>query len=376
MSSCTWKPNPLFKSQPEGAITHYTCMWYNSYFTTENCFPQLHDSPMVPEDLKCLSSCFEKYQQYSDLMKKVQQKCSANGIDRQIPTHLKEGTEMVETSFESIFANDCEGHLGPCLASRIFNPNLDCLMYYETKERTECGTGGVCNYIPQFHTSKIQNHRNLYGIATYTSLSTIYTQKLLRSSSPYTRALKLCALAKLIQWYREGGDDYYHSFNFPESMFTTQKVKDLFSGDYKTCDKFMPDIFGTLCSCVGTCAPTDYDPTSDAAPPENLIHHFETDNGLWECQDACRRKRDCKFYTHSSFSKYFPRSNYHIFHCLLWKSCDTFHFSKESVFPGTYTGSHDRDAAISENHSGPRYCFEYDQKCPVVAEGEGFQVKY
>ena len=261
LSSCTWKPNPFFKIQPTGPYAHYGIKWYEAYFTDENTFPQLHDSPMVPEDLGCLSSCFEKYKEESDLLTKIQQKCSANGIDRQIPTHLKEGTEMVNTSFESIFTNyftsvpTTAGVYGFSIPALIFNPNLDCLMYYETNERTECGTGGVCNFIPQNELQNnkhqlvyqnIQNKSSLRFViqaqtSTYTTLETDYRQKIIRSSSPVTRAIKLCALAKLIQPYRT-----VQSQRTGSSIFTTSEAHDLFSGDYPTCDKFMPDIFGSV----------------------------------------------------------------------------------------------------------------------------------
>ena len=135
----------------------------------------------------------------------------------------------------------------------------------------------------------------------------------------------------------------------------------------------MPDIFGSLCACVGTCAPKDYSPTDPAASlppatiPQNLIHHFQTENGLWECQDACRNTTNCEFYTHSSLSEYFPRANYDNFHCFLWTSCDPFHFSSESVFPAT-------NSAISVHWSGPKNCSNYDQKCPVRGDGESYEV--
>ena len=372
MSSCTWKTNPFFKTQPEGPFAHYGIKWYERFFTAENTFPQLHDSPMVPEDLSCLSSCFEKYQQGSDLLTKIQRKCSANGIDRQIPTHLMEGTEMVESSFEKIFANDCDTK--PCLAARIFNPNLDCLAYYETRERTECNTKGVCNFIPANGNKVgkvrgVQGNKNFFGTSTFATLEDDFSKKMLRSFSPVSRAIKLCALAKLIQFYREDGDDYFKG-RFPDSVFTTSKIHDLFAGDFPTCDKFMPDIFGSLCTCVGTCAPTDYNPT-DQTTPSNLWYHFETDNGLWECQDICRKTEKCEFWTHSSFSSYFPRSNFDIFHCFLWTSCDTFSFSSENVYPGTRTQKIPA-YAVSEHWIGPKYCSDYDQKCPVVTQGEGY----
>ena len=392
LSTCTWKTNPFFKLQPRGPLVHYGIKWYERYFTDENTFPQLHDSPMVPEDLGCLSSCFDKYKQGSDLLTAIQRKCSAIGIDRQIPTHLRKGEEMVESKFFKIFPNDCE--TTPCLAARIFNPNLDCLIYYETKERIGCGSDGVCNFIPgsptltepgndvglklQGFSELIQNKSHSFavsGTSTYTTRPNVYTEKILRSSSPVIRALKLCALAKLIQFYREGGNEYYSWWTQP-TLFDSQEVHGLFSGDHSTCDKFMPDIFKSLCPCAGTCAPPGYNPTSEDQTniPDNLLYHFETDNGLWECQDACRNNTACRFYTHSSFSKYFPRSNYDIFHCFLWRSCSDFNFSQEDVYPGTWDTY--PDVSISIHWTGRQYCSVDDPPCPCCEEeGVSYQVK-
>ena len=373
LSTCTWKSNPFFKTQPEGPIAHYGIKWYEYYFRIDNTFPQLHDSPMVPEDLRCLSSCFDKYQQGSDLLTKIQQICSANGIDRQVPTHLEKGTQMVESNFSKIFANDCSQQ--PCLAARIFNPNLDCLAYYESKERTECSTNGVCNFVPSNRRDigkfqGAQNERNLFGTSSFEIFSNTkkYTDQILRSFSPSSRAIKLCALAKLIQWYREDGDKYYTGQQ-PPTIFTKSETHGLFSSEAPTCDNFMPDIFGSLCNCVGTCAPPGYNATSSYT--SNLIWHFETDNGLWECQDVCRQTSQCEFWTHSSFSSYFPRSNFDIFHCFLWRSCDIFSFSKENVIPGTLKQS---VPAVSEHWSGPKDCSKYQMACPVVDRGEGYEV--
>ena len=125
LSSCTWQANPFFKTRPEGFDVHYGTKWYERFFTGDNTFPQLHDSPMVPKDLSCLSSCFVRYKSApSEILTTIQRECSNNGIDRQIPTHLETGTMMVEDNFTNIIS------IPP-----VFNPNLDCLVYYETKER-------------------------------------------------------------------------------------------------------------------------------------------------------------------------------------------------------------------------------------------------
>ena len=313
---------------------------------------------MVPEDLNCLTSCFKEYMENPNTnLTQIQRQCSKIGMDRQIPTYMKEGLLLVESNFTLIvpFTN--------YVIPLPFNPNLDCLVYYESVERTGCSkSDGVCNYIPD---QKLENRRgeqknNRLDPAintTITQVNTDYKNKYLRASSPVTRAIEACALAEQIQFHKvhkyQSGAFFEHS--------------DLFSN--QTCDHFMPDIFGSLCSCVGSCAPENFDPIdSDREPPENLILHFLTSEGLWGCQDACKNTENCEFYTHSIVK--FDKTQYAetpaapIFQCYLWKSCDTFTLPFLGMYP--MAGN-----VISENWSGPRNCAAYEQKCPIFwSEGE------
>ena len=282
----------------------------------------------------------------------IQRQCSKIGLDRQIPTHTKEGLEIVESDFTLIIPKDANNRIFPL----PFNPNLDCLVYIESVERTGCSTkDGVCNYIPdQQPENKRENidHRLDQAInTTITRLNTDYKNKYLRASSPVTRAIEACALAEQIQ--------FHTVHNYQSGAFFEHR--DLFSN--QTCDHFMPDIFGSLCSCVGSCAPENFDPIdSDREPPENLILHFLTSEGLWGCQDACKKTEHCEFYTHSivkfNKTKYAVTPAAPIFQCYLWKSCDTFTLPFQGMFP--LSGN-----VLSENWSGPRDCAAHEQKCPI-----------
>ena len=350
LSGCTWKVNPLFKVQPKGPFSHYAAKWYEEFFTPENTFPQLYDAPMVPKDLTCLKGCFDKFS--GKTLSKIQEKCSLIGLDRQIPTHTKEGFTLVQSSFTDLVNGRPPFFVSAPLPS---NPNLDCLVYHETKERKECRSkGGVCNFIPDqggrpndMRRRRGYTQRQNEVIETDITISPNY---LLRASTPVTRAIEVCALAKVIQFHKVG--------EIKESSFTTPEAVNLFSGDSpSTCDHFMPDIFGSLCSCVGTCAPPNYDPTSDTNP--NLILDFETDKGLWGCQNECKQTENCEFYTHYSVHSFFKEQDKYIqdppvFYCSLWKKCDKFVVPVESGW--------------LDIRSGPKDCALYTQKCPIVSE--------
>ena len=86
--------NPFFKTQPKGDFSHYGAKWWEQFVSETNTFPQLHDSPLVPEDLNCLEGCFDEFKNNPALLKNVQKRCSANRLDSQIPTHVKEGNEL------------------------------------------------------------------------------------------------------------------------------------------------------------------------------------------------------------------------------------------------------------------------------------------
>ena len=380
LSSCTWQANPFFKTRPEGFDVHYGTKWYERFFTGDNTFPQLHDSPMVPKDLSCLSSCFVRYKSApSEILTTIQRECSDNGIDRQIPTHLEMGTMMVENNFTTFFPS----------IPQPFNPNLDCLVYYETKERRTCSTNGVCNFIPvqQHPESQQSGQTNLVRGVNALSFKTTedlllknyatihprssYTKKILRGSSPVTKAIKVCAIAKLIQWHLKISELY--------STVGQDKFLDaasLFSVGNPTCDHFMPDIFGSLCTCVGMCGTTEYDPDdSESNPPEDLLFSFETRDGIWACQQACRNLERCEFYTHSAISQ---TSKNPSFYCFLWEKCTTFTFKASSVLPQAEVEfeGFKRNPVISKHWSGPRDCSKYNQKCPVCDQGKGFAVSF
>ena len=102
LSRCTWKENPFFKSQPEGDAVHYGVKWYEPYYNNENTYPQLYDAPMVPENLKCLKNCFKRYLNNVELLEHVQTNCSKIGLDRQVPTHTKEGYDLVRSNYSNM----------------------------------------------------------------------------------------------------------------------------------------------------------------------------------------------------------------------------------------------------------------------------------
>ena len=119
LSSCTWKVNPFFKTQPKGDLSHYGAKWWEPEFTDENTFPQLHDAPMVPMDLSCLKGCFDKYLDKSYLLTEIQKTCSEIGLDRQVPTRTKEGYDLMQSNY-----SDLVNWPDPTLDLPL-NPNLD-----------------------------------------------------------------------------------------------------------------------------------------------------------------------------------------------------------------------------------------------------------
>ena len=110
LSSCTWRKNPFFKFNPGYLIFdpnnladwgHYKTKWWEgaTLYSKANTFPQLYDVPSVPTDLTCLTDCFEKVKSDTPLKKEIQKYCSANGLDRQIPTHVKEAKAYVDSKY-------------------------------------------------------------------------------------------------------------------------------------------------------------------------------------------------------------------------------------------------------------------------------------
>ena len=164
LSSCTWQTNPLFKQIfPDNSTFLLTSLFfypqmiyfsklYQSYGSAENIFFLTNDEPMVPTDLSCLKGCFDKYLKNPTLSTKIQRKCSANGLDRQVPTHTMEGNDHAQSNFSdftlwSSFVGVNQVYDFPLVLP--FNPNLDCLVFYETRERIKCRNtnDGVCNFI-------------------------------------------------------------------------------------------------------------------------------------------------------------------------------------------------------------------------------------
>lgn len=362
LSSCKWKPNPRFKvenSLPVTVFTHYGTKWWEEFYSDKNTFPQLHDAPLKPEDLNCLKGCFDEFRKNSVLFSTIQKNCSANGLDRQIPTHVKEGGDLVNSGFNFALPYPSPFPVPSSLWVPLpWNPNLDCLMFYERIERHGCRTSndGVCNFIA--NQGAVGNRRSNSGetkqsIPINTGITNIpgdaYKMFILRAFSPFTRALALCTQAKTNQFARI--NDPSLSSSNPE----------------QTCDSFMPDIFGSLCSCVGSCSPRYFDPTNDT--DSNLILHFHTDQGLWGCQDACKRTGGCEFYTHSRMSyfeeqfKYAEIPSSPVFQCFLWRKCDTF------FIPNTFPNAFYDDWL--DLRSGPKDCSLYTQKCPIVKSALG-----
>ena len=105
-------------------------------FTNETTFPQVHDAPMVPVDLSCLSNCFNIDDTDDAYLKSaaIQRECSKIGLDRQIPTHMSEGLELVKSNYTFIAPKDQSNRIVPL----PWNPNLDCLVFHETQERKGC----------------------------------------------------------------------------------------------------------------------------------------------------------------------------------------------------------------------------------------------
>ena len=110
----------------------------------------------------------------------------------------------------------------------------------------------------------------------------------------------------------------------------------------------MPDIFGSLCSCVGTC--------EDGS---NLISKFNIESGLWGCQDLCKNTTDCELYTLKNINQRKPteRGSDGGTQCSLWRKCDKFRIPQQREW--------------LDLRSGPKDCSLYDHECPVVLDRNG-----
>ena len=343
-----------------------TNLWYFAKLTSLSSvsfIPLFNDIPMVPKNLDCLKGCFNKYDKTSNPkhLKKVQKQCSEHGLDRQVPTHIVEGVAHAQLNFSDVRYIFSLGVTDTFTFTDTFtcpffltlNPNLDCLVDYERRERTGCRNtnDGVCNFIGQPNGTFLQvdiDSIGFYGLIFPGGDPSEELDYYLRATSPAVKAIAICALAKMIQALE---------FLNPPNPSWPEFVSP------PTCDHFIPNIFDDdLCSCVGTCAPKiDFDPTTDKDP--NLIFHFHTDKGLWDCQKTCNRTTGCEFYTHSRVN-YFEEQNKFVdnrvspvFHCFLWRTCDKFFIPQQGKW--------------LDLRSGPRDCAVYNQNCPIVFDKNG-----
>ena len=102
LSDCNWKVNPFYKT----ADVHNSKM-NEKQRTSDNSFQYLYTSAVVPTDLSCLSDCFAAYQYHpdeesQDELEKLQQNCSANGLDTLIPTSYKYGAEFIASNYSDM----------------------------------------------------------------------------------------------------------------------------------------------------------------------------------------------------------------------------------------------------------------------------------
>ena len=134
---CEWQPNPFYKQ-----VLKWETKLKEDNSTKDNAHLLLFTSPQIPRNLSCLEDCFIRFEAGSDWAKrsKVRRKCSANGLDRLIPTHTKEGQEFIESRYSDAslyWANEDD------FAS--VNPNLDCLGWKGKKFREK--SAETSNYI-------------------------------------------------------------------------------------------------------------------------------------------------------------------------------------------------------------------------------------
>ena len=360
--------------------------------------------PQVPRDLRCLEDCFIRFEAGSDWAKrsKVRRKCSANGLDRLIPTHTKEGQEFIKSKYSDAYlfwANAGD------FAS--INPNLDCLQWKGKQFRRR--SDETSNYIgPPFleepeefrNTTRMKlrrkkpnrkdkswkrgrNHKRRktkrvrkmrqavdveeewYWQGTRQFLTNVeavhrdededeaddrWQRFMFRAPNPVAKAVEICSLAKYVQIYNSyprltAAQISAHSCLPPTSVSKTP----LFSSGPEVCDNFLPDLFKQICRCVGRCKNIN----------KNKIRHFFTEDGLWGCQNACRNEKGCEFYTLSR-----PNPDYildvgapDVNRCTLWRHCDAFEIPEDSTTRAT---------SVSDHWSGPALCQKWKQFCPKL----------
>ena len=401
---CDWKPNPYFKK-----VLKYVSKLNEEADSPTNAHLILSTSPKVPKDLNCLSDCFFRFQQNSTWAKrsKIRRKCSAAGLDRLIPTHLARAVTYTDSKYAESSAFwgplDTLGDTTDTLAS--VNPTLDCLNYkgkrirqnatetsnfidedfeelpeldrstqrvsfvkrlktkqtakYKNKSKNRqpaetssdmcLGVAGECDEEwywqgnRQFHTNVEAIHKSLEGEDD----AEPWKRFMFRAYNPVGTAIEICSLAKFID---------IQKYFFDSTKEAVPQDFDVFPSG-ATCDHFLPDIFSTICRCVGTCKEQD----------SNLIRLFYTEGGLWSCQTACKAEDGCEFYTLSRPDSPAGVGDPDIQQCKLWSSCDTFTIPKGS------TGYKDRGKTIISDHwSGPKTCNK-EQKCPLL-ESTSYEV--
>ena len=264
---CEWRTNPWFK---QGDV--FLTQWNEVTRTLENTFILLYTSPQLPSDLNCLQGCFDRYlgkrtnQRFLD---RVRQNCSANNLDRLVPTHTRDAVSFTKSRFAdmSLFVK-AKGRIAS------LNPNLDCMLYHEKEIRKD--TFELGNFIsdqPLFETLVIarenQKKNRKFPVVSLDFLKIIQTFHLatmpeilnrkevsedeglgdinrfvFRASNPVTTAIEICALAKYISFLKSVYDD-------PDTdVSSLPPVPTIFPDTVPTCDHFLPDIFAPICRFV------------------------------------------------------------------------------------------------------------------------------
>ena len=405
---CQWQPNPFYKD-----VFKWKTKLNVEDVTKDNTHLLLFTSPNVPRDLRCLEDCFKRFEAGSDWAKrsKVRRKCSANGLDRLIPTHTQAGQDFIESNYSNallFWANK--------FAS--VNPNLDCLEWKGKKFRQKsvelsnfidvvediedpdvvvnARLSWVINETRRKVNGKKDHRRNKHrstglkrnpnkGKNSKRSRKTLrYKRRVADQSDEIdvdeewfwhgTRQFSTNVEAVHRDVEEDEADDEWQRFMFRASNPVAKAVEicslakyvqlhnahpnisssdkiSLFSSGPEVCDDFLPDLFKPTCRCVGRCK----NPESS----KNKIRHFFTEEGLWGCQNACKNEKECQFYTLSR-----PNPEYildvgapDVQRCTLWKHCDSFEIP---------VGSTTRDNSVSDHWSGPAACGSWNQTCPKL----------
>ena len=374
---CEWKPNPWFKR-----IITISTQWNDGQAHIHNTFRIMITSPQLPVDLNCLDDCFDRYLPYpqnqpnrprnSPFLEDIRKNCSANGFDRQVPTHTKAAADFTASSFTN---------MDLFWSNRIasWNPNLDCLLYTKRTRRTNAADVG--NFVSEspFTDDRVdQDDPRGYRSRSYARQQVEeapdYYNTIIRASDPVETAIEICAMAKYIDGPQTSPYfDYTYDYDFNSNSNETGDINELQLFSPATCDNFLPNIYASFCQCVGTCA-------EPGPSPSNLIRSFFGDSvdhnkpGLWGCQQACQENDACQFWTLSRVKdqddNFFTSSGAPDIHqCNLWKTCRKFRIPADSTDYDTAT-----QYVSSDNWSGPEKCQNFKQ-CPLLENGSsGYEV--